>query len=130
MKECKIIHINDGNSETIRNEGFLFVEEMSYTEKIIGEYLNAGYEVKHIVPEISPAKQSEGLFTFYKDGITVYLEREYVDDGSDERIKAAINEFNTDGIREDFYECEDTSVTEEFDFSEPEFDDIDFDDPE
>ncbi|MBQ7827340.1 MAG: hypothetical protein IJ386_03655 [Clostridia bacterium] len=127
MKECRIIHINDGNRETIRNEGCLFVEEVTCTEKIIGEYIKAGYEVKHIIPEIMPAKQYEGMFTFYKDGITVYLEREYVDDGSDEQIHRAIRELDPDELVKGEEVYEDDAAPVEHTFVESDFDEIDFD---
>lgn len=74
-KECKIIHINDGREETLFNGNFLFVEEWPATAQIIQKYLDAGYEVKKIIPDFTPAIQKEGSYSFYKTGMTVYFER-------------------------------------------------------
>lgn len=76
MKECKLIHINDGNEETLQNGNYLFVEEFPRTAEIIAGYLNQGYEVKQIIPDVTPNILQEGAYTFYKGGIVVYLERE------------------------------------------------------
>lgn len=129
MKECRIIHINDGNRKVIRNKDCLFVEELTCTEAIIGEYLNAGYEVKQIIPEIMPAKQFEGMFTFYKDGVTVYFEREYADDSSDGEIRRAIADLCPEELVEDdaVYDDDEVAVLNDDTFAEPDFDDIDFD---
>lgn len=76
MKECKIVQINDGNHVEIQNGNFLFVEEFPKTAEIINKYLAEGYEVKHIIPQFSPASQKSDGYSFYKDGIMLYLEKE------------------------------------------------------
>ncbi len=76
MKKCKIIHINDGSHETITNSNFHFAEEFPWAESVINEYLNDGYEVKQMIPEITPSKVETGTVAFYKSGFTVYLEKE------------------------------------------------------
>ncbi len=76
MKECKIITINDGNAKEITNGNLLFVEEFKATEKIIGELINDGWKVVSFAPDFNPAIQESGSFSFYKGGLTFYLERE------------------------------------------------------
>ena len=75
MKECKIIHINDGNPIEVSNGNRFFQECFPQTEEVINDYLNQGFEVKQIIPQYSPAIQEEGNFSFYKSGILIYLER-------------------------------------------------------
>jgi hypothetical protein len=58
----------------------MFVESYPDAANIINDYLEQGYEVKQIIPEFCPAIQEEGVFTFYKDGFTVYFEKEFVDE--------------------------------------------------
>ncbi len=72
MKRCRIIHINDGNPETINNGDWMFVESYTRAERILEEYINDGYEVKQMIPDITPADAGG----FYKTGFTVYLEKE------------------------------------------------------
>lgn len=76
MKKCKIIHINDGTAVTITNGERHFAVEFPWAESVIDEYLNDGYEVKQMIPEISPAVVNEDPLTFYKSGFTIYLEKE------------------------------------------------------
>ncbi len=76
MKRCKIIHLNDGTSKIITNGDGHFMEEYTWAESAIEEYLNKGYVVKHIIPEFTPGTIKEGNLTFYKGGFTVYLEKE------------------------------------------------------
>ena len=42
----------------------------------LGQRVYEGYEVKQMIPEISPAKVELGTVAFYKSGFTVYLEKE------------------------------------------------------
>lgn len=76
MKACKLVHIHGGNEVEVHNGNFLFVEEFPETDDIIQQYLAEGYEVKQIIPDVTPAIQEEGAFTFYKGGIVVYFEKE------------------------------------------------------
>lgn len=76
MKECKIIHIHDGKAKVIQNENFLMVEEFQEAEKLLNSYLAQGYEVKHIVSNVSPNILKKDNWSFYKDGFTFYLEKE------------------------------------------------------
>ena len=76
MMQCKILHINDGTSTVLTNGDRHFMEEYSWAESVIEKYLNEGYVVKHIIPEIEPGTIKEGSLTFYKGGFTVYLEKE------------------------------------------------------
>jgi len=76
MKECKIITINDGNAREITNGNRLFVEEFETTEAIIGDLINDGWKVVSFAPDYNPAVQDDGNYTFYKGGLTFYLERE------------------------------------------------------
>ena len=76
MKECKIITINDGNAREIANGNRLFVEEFETTEAIIGDLINDGWKVVSFAPDYNPAVQDSGNYTFYKGGLTFYLERE------------------------------------------------------
>lgn len=76
-KECKIIHINDGSSQVQQNENFHFVESFDWAAEYINRFLSKGWEVKHMVPEVSPAIQGEeGGYNFYKSGWTFFLERD------------------------------------------------------
>ena len=79
MKKCILIHINDGNTEVLRNGNYMFIERLPKTEEVIEQYLSQGYEVKQIIPDYSPAEQGEGNFTFYKGGITIYFEKDFSD---------------------------------------------------
>ena len=76
MKQVKIIHINDGSSEVIKNEGRMFIETFPHAQKEIEKLINEGWEVKQMIPEVTPAINKEGVYSFYKSGFTVYLERE------------------------------------------------------
>lgn len=76
-KECKIIHINDGSAKVQQNENYHFVESFDWTAKYIQRLMNEGWEVTHMVPEVSPAIQGEaGSYAFYKAGWTFFLERD------------------------------------------------------
>lgn len=76
MKTCKILKINDGKVKILKNEDYMFIQEMCRAEKIIETYINDGYEVKQIFSTYDPAIQEEGSYTFYKGGVIVYLEKE------------------------------------------------------
>lgn len=76
MKECKIITINDASEVELMNQDFHRVTELPWTESVLNQYLNEGYVISHIVPEVMPAVQEEGNYTFFKGGFTFFLERE------------------------------------------------------
>lgn len=76
MRECKILHIHDGGSETLENGNYHLLERYPWAEETINELLAQGYEVKHMIPQFTPAQQGEGNYTFYRSGFVVYLERE------------------------------------------------------
>lgn len=82
-KECKIIHINDGSAKVQQNENFHFVESFDWTAEYLSRFLNEGWKVTHMVPEISPAIQGEtGSYAFYKSGWTFFLERDLTSAGA------------------------------------------------
>lgn len=76
MKECKVIHINDGVANVIQNGDRHFVEEFPWTDNFLNNYLAQGYEVKHIMPNITPNILEKGCYPFFIGGFTVYLEKE------------------------------------------------------
>ena len=82
MKKCKVIHINDGTASVRENGKFRFVEEFDFTESYLNDLLSKGWEVKHMVPEVTLAIQCDGSYSFYKSGYTFYLEREENGEGS------------------------------------------------
>lgn len=76
MKKCKIIHINDRTARVITNGENHFVEDFPWAENLLNEYLSQGFNVKHMVPNVTPNVMKEGCYTFFIGGITVYLEKE------------------------------------------------------
>lgn len=74
MKECKIIHINDGNPQQIKNANYLFVEEYLCASEIVNQYLEKGWEVRNMIPEFTPNMRDSSP-AFFCGGFTVYLER-------------------------------------------------------
>lgn len=104
MKKCKVIHINAGTASILENGNYRFVEEFNFTESYLNDLLNKGWEVKHMVPEVTPAIQGDGSYSFYKSGYTFYLEREEHDSNS-----------KADNVA--------VTVEEEVDFNDIEFDD-------
>lgn len=83
-KECKIIHINDGSAKVLQNKNFHFVESFDWAAEYINRFLSEGWEVKHMVSEVSPAIQGEGSCSFYKSGWTFFLERDIAPDTASE----------------------------------------------
>lgn len=84
-KECKIIHINEGTAKVLQNENFHFVESFDWAAEYINRFLSEGWEVKHMVSEVSPAIQGEeGSYNFYKSGWTFFLDRDIVPDTASE----------------------------------------------
>lgn len=75
-KQCKVIHINDSSASVRENGNFHFIEEFDWIESYLNRFLSEGWEVKHMVPEVTPAIQGDGSYCFYKSGFTFYLERE------------------------------------------------------
>ena len=76
MKECKILHINDGNPEVLHNGDNLYIEELTVSEEILNELLEEGWEVKQMLPDFTPSILQKGCYSFYHTGFVVYLERE------------------------------------------------------
>ena len=76
MRECKILHVHDGTYVELENGNRHLLERYPWAEEVINELLAEGYEVKQMIPQISPAMQGEGNWSFYKSGFIVYLERE------------------------------------------------------
>ena len=118
-KKCKLIHINDGSATTVENGNFHFVEEFDWTAKYLERYLNEGYEVKHMVPEVSPAIQGDGSYCFYKSGFTFYLECEESDsihsgdevEGEDlNDIFAGIDDDITDEMLADIFSSDEDDI--------------------
>lgn len=76
MKECRIIHINDGKPTELYNEDHYFSEYFPRMQIEIDSYLNEGYEVRQVMPHVTPAIQGDGIYSFYQTGYSFYLERE------------------------------------------------------
>lgn len=79
MRECKIVHINDGRPETVSNGNFYFEETYPRAEESLNEYLSQGYEIRSMVPLISPGEPGGKGYAFYRSGFVFYLEREVPD---------------------------------------------------
>ncbi len=79
MKKVIILHINDGNSEVATNGNRMFVETFPKAQSEIEKYLNEGWEVKQMIPEVTPSVNKEGAYSFYKSGFTIYMEKESQD---------------------------------------------------
>lgn len=103
-KQCKVIHINDGSASVRENENFHFVEEFDWTESYLDRLLSEGWEVRLMVPEVTPALQGDGSYSFYKSGFTFYLEREDGDSKADESggIVEEMVDFNDIEFDDDF----------------------------
>jgi hypothetical protein len=123
-KKCKLIRINDGTAKTLENGNFHFVEEMEWAAKYLERYLNEGYEVKHMVPEVTPAIQKDGTYSFYKGGFTFYLEREVADDSFSHHEAEAEG---PDDIPLDIDEDITDYLIPNIDYDEDEFDEDEFD---
>lgn len=77
MKQCKLVHIHDGNSSEVCNGDRLFVETYPRVEKMLEEWVNEGWKVKSMIPQYMPGVQgTKGAYSFYLDGMIVYLEKE------------------------------------------------------
>lgn len=77
MKKCKILHIHDGNAVELHNGNRFFMEEYIRAEEEVDKLLEEGYVVKNIIPDVTPAIQREGSYSFYKGGFVVYLEKDF-----------------------------------------------------
>ncbi|MBE6734055.1 MAG: hypothetical protein E7563_01765 [Ruminococcaceae bacterium] len=117
MKVCKLVHINDGNEVEIRNSGRLWVETYPTTEEIINLYIEKGFTVKQIMPDVIPAQNISGNLTFYKGGVLVYFEKEVerMEDADDSFIRDYICNLETQFDKEN-------KATDEFEFDESQFD--------
>lgn len=116
-KKCKLIHINDGTATEIVNGNRHFVEEYTWAEDYLNRYLREGYELKHMVPMVTPSLQQEGNYTFYKSGFTFYLEREETEEDAPEE-PAPVRRSILDGLRAfaaESIDCSDDDIYEDFD---------------
>ena len=75
-KEMRILSINEGDTTIHTNGNRRFVEEYTWSGTVLEMYLNVGYKIVKIVPDVTPAVNKPGNYTFYKTGFTVFLERE------------------------------------------------------
>lgn len=80
MKEAKVIHINDGTSVELTNGNRHFAEEQSWAGNMLTMYLNAGYDIIGIIPDLTPSYEGEGGYNFYKTGFTAVMTREVTED--------------------------------------------------
>lgn len=76
MRECKILHVHDASPKLLESGNRHMMEEYPWAEETINGYLKQGYEVKQMIPQVNPAIQEEGVYSFYLSGFIVYLERE------------------------------------------------------
>lgn len=129
MKECKIIHINDGNERTLTNGNFHFAEDVPWAEKMLALYLNAGYEISQMIPEIDPGRPGNG-YPFYRSGFTVVLTRE----ASENAPEITLQDWERLNVEEVFpdkfvppYEDESDLEKDSYEYSISDFADQDFD---
>ena len=76
MTECKIINFNDGTGVTLINGDWHYSEEFTWVEEELEKLFSEGFRLTHVLPMLTPAVQGEGNYTFYREGITAFLERE------------------------------------------------------
>ena len=76
MKAVKIITINDGNETELTNGDFFYAEEYPRTEAMVAEYLNDGWTLTHVLKDYNPAIQKDGVYSFYKGGLTFIFEKD------------------------------------------------------
>ncbi len=76
MKHCKIVHVHDASPIELADSDRHHAEEYIWAEEFLSSYLKEGYEVRQIIPDITPAINEKGNFTFYKGGFVVYLEKD------------------------------------------------------
>ena len=75
-KEIKILAINEGDTLVHTNGNRRFVEEYEWSGTVLERYMNVGYRIVNVIPDVTPAINQPGGYTFYKTGFTVFLERE------------------------------------------------------
>lgn len=92
MKQCKIIHINDGNPQELYNENRYYYECYPRMEATLESYLNEGYEVRQVMPHVTPAIQGDGIYSFYQTGYSFYLEREIEPETEEKSFEDYLNE--------------------------------------
>lgn len=76
MKECRLLHIHDGSPVVLENGNRHLLEAYPWAEETLNDLLAQGYEVRHLLPQVSPAIQESGCYSFYLSGVLAYLERE------------------------------------------------------
>ena len=72
MKECRILHIRDENRRTLTDGNRHYAADFPWAEKMLEEYLNAGYRITQMIPAPAP---TDGT-AFCTGGFTVLLVRE------------------------------------------------------
>ena len=106
MKECKIIHIDGGSRRAPADR---LAEDFVWAEKMLGLYLNIGYELLQLIPDYAVAAGHESTAVF-RGGFTAVLVRErQLDEDTEEDVKDIYDfvddmlaEFDTDsGGKED-----------------------------
>lgn len=100
----KLINVNDGLSETIKNDNCLKIDAAERTEKIIAAFLNAGYTLHSCTPQYLPVEKGEGGFPFLPVGYTLLFVKqvkyEEVDRG-DEILQAVLDEMEGETMEKD-----------------------------
>lgn len=81
---AKLVSINDGESVTVTNGNRMCVETYPRAEKMIEEFLNAGYELHSRVFRVTPAIQQEGSYSFYRNGWDFLFVKTIEDDEEDD----------------------------------------------
>jgi len=101
MKQCKIIHINDGKPQELYSEDRYYSDCYPRMEAELEAYLNEGYEVRQVLPHVTPAIQGDGNYSFYETGYTFYLEREVEPETEEKSFEDYLNEAFEQMMREE-----------------------------
>lgn len=101
MKQCKIIHIYDGKPKELYSEDRYFADCFPTMEAELEAFLNEGYEVRQIVPHLTPELQENGQYGFYESGYTFYLEREIEPEAEEKTFEDYLNEAFEQIMREE-----------------------------
>lgn len=96
MKECKIIHIDGGSHRAPADR---LAEDFVWAEKMLGLYLNIGYELLQLIPDYAVAAGHESAAVF-RGGFTAVLVRERQPDEDTEEDVKDIYDFVDDMLAE------------------------------
>ena len=96
MKECKIIHIDGGSRRAPADR---LAEDFVWAEKMLGLYLNIGYELLQLIPDYAVAAGHESAAVF-RGGFTAVLVRERQPDEDTEEDVQDIYDFVDDMLAE------------------------------